>query len=171
MFDIVYYYVPEKKRWIPPALGNLYNVNLTDWNEIIVTDSEKIYEHKSWFTRLNVTSFVDKQDECAEFLWNLKTKSEKLLIRGNGENLEANAETLITNKSELTTLLDEINIQRKTYYALYTDKFDVKKIVIYEGSETLKIFIRKEFCNELEKSISLLARKGSFSKYELGQEE
>ena len=109
MFDIAYYIVPQMHMDICEGVGR------DNWSEIIVSDSENVYEYKHFWDRFRQILFADDFAKVAYMLWSVKAERERLLFKT--KDGKYNDGTEIGTENELFEKLESTN-DRKSQYIL-----------------------------------------------------
>ena len=162
MFDIVYYKVPRQ------CMYSYNNIDIEDWAEIIVTDSEHVYEYSRFMDRFCQTLLADDFAKVAQVLWTIKEKNEQVVFRKK-HNGEYSDETIIRSENDILEKLKTTNDRKSQYMFEYIEDGVVSKLVCSHYYENISIYVRKEQLQGMEKLLEKIAEKGDYYKYELDE--
>lgn len=169
MSDIVYYRVPFQYM----NFGYEGECTHNCWTEIIVVDSESVYQNRNWYKNMLINFFVDRTEKVAQFIWEMKEEYEQILIKKKLHRFgKRYYQENVYDKKELIEKLDELREKRFKYYIILCTKEGraTKQISITEG-EAIDLFVRNEDLDKIEKIISKWADKRDYFEYELGQSD
>lgn len=162
MFDIVYYIVPQMHMDICEG------VDRDNWSEIIVTDSENVYEYKHFWDRFRQILFADDFAKVAYMLWSVKAERERLLFKK--KDGKYNDGTEIGTENELFEKLESTNDRKSQYTLDYVENGKINKRVCSNYYYDPRIYVKKECLQNTEKLLEKIAEKGNYYKYELGED-
>lgn len=172
MADIIYYFVPKEHMDFPENQKERAALNIESWTEIIIADSENIYEKQKWYERMSIDFFVDKANEVAEFLWDIKHNDEEIFIKKKPHRFKKEyISEVAESKAVLAMKLDELSVKRYEYALLYTNQGQITKRIYLTPGETIDLFVKNDDVDAVEKIIGKWADKSSYFKYELDEQE
>lgn len=172
MFNIVYFFVPKDYWGYTIDEKQIYKLNPQSWTEISIADSHSIYESKNWLERMFVNFFVDNKEAVARLLWEIKDREEELTIIKKSYRFNPKHTTiLIKNEDTLVTRLNEFDNKSFDDLFIYTQQREIKKITCITSGETLELFIKNEYVDDVESVTSNWAVKVDYFEYANGQQE
>ena len=169
MPDIVYYFVPGERMDFPANQDQFNVLDLGSWTDIIIADSETVYEKKKWYERIAIDLFVDKTKEVAQLLWELKHKDEELFITNRLRRSKKGVSEKVKNVELLVKALEEPSIRNYNYTFQYKKQGYFNKLIYITDGETIELFARNEDVEYAQSIICKWADKGDYFKYELGE--
>ena len=166
MKTIDYYYVPSEYKDIEIKEKKILNIDLSQYEEILVGDSIKQLRHIETLPlakRISHDFFTDNDALVTAMLWTIKLEDEKIRLK-----TEENEECEVNSPALLKYSLERMKFLGSSFGYLYCKGKKIKKCAFITEGEMVKLFVCKQDISKFEIAIQRIAEKTTYSEYELG---